>query len=58
MRFFNKKLSDFDFYPQVAHPFRIDENDSNLKLNLDWNHRDSGSGASLDYLDKFCSLDF
>ena len=58
MRFYNKNLEDFDFYPQVAHPFRVDESDAELKLNLDWNMRDVGPNSKLDHLDFFCSRDF
>lgn len=58
MRFFNNKLNEFDFYPQVAHPYRIDDGDLDNKYNLDWNARTSGSNAKKDHLDKFCSLKF
>ena len=46
MRFFNKKLEDFDFWPQVAHPFRykLDANgdETDVKVNLDWDERENG----------------
>ena len=62
MRFFNKKLEDFDFWPQVAHPFRykLDEDgvETVTKVNLDWDERENGPRSQKDHLDKFCSLDY
>lgn len=62
MRFFNKKLEDFDFQPQVAHPFRykLDANgdETDVKVNLDWDERENGPRSQKDHLDKFCSLDY
>ena len=57
MRFFNKKLGEFDFHPQVAYPYIV-EDGSDIKKNIDWNYRTSGQSAKKDYLDKFCSMEF
>jgi hypothetical protein len=57
MRFFNKKMSEFDFHPQVAYPY-IQDSGSDLKKNIDWNYRTSGQTAKKDYLDKLCSMEF
>ena len=50
MRFFNKKLDEFDFWPQVAHPFRykLDTDtkaETDVKVNLDWDERINGPRA-------------
>jgi len=42
----------------VAHPFRIDDNDPELKVNMDWSFASSGGGSKKDRLDFFCSRDF
>jgi hypothetical protein len=57
MRFFNKKLDDIDFYPQIAYPFIVD-NGTNNKKNIDWNFRSFGPNNQKDSLDKLCSLEF
>lgn len=55
MRFFNKKLNEFDFYPQIAYPY-ISDDGTDIKKNIDWNFRTNGQTAKKDYLDKLCSL--
>ena len=42
----------------MAHPFRIDDNDPELKVNMDWSFASSGGGSKKDRLDFFCSRDF
>ena len=53
-RFFNKKASDFFFYPQVSKVHEIFDVDETIK-NLDFDNR---INKQIDQIDKWCSLSF
>ena len=60
MRFFNKQINEFTFYPQIGSPFKTetDSEGNQVKTNLDWNHRTYPEDLNKDFLDKLCSMEF